>query len=108
MDKLFRIHYPQNSKFGIARPVLGLDATEDLPETGLITNWTPLHFNLENGDFSDYQGNSPVFKMCSEKMKTILDENRGSGDEMQWLDAFVKDKNGEERKYYIQTFSKVL
>ncbi|NGX30708.1 MAG: hypothetical protein K940chlam8_00057 [Chlamydiae bacterium] len=106
MDKLFRIHFPIQDNYGTARPPGGLDSVEDLPRAGSVKNWEPLYFNLEEGDFADYQGNSPVFKMCSVKMKTILDENKGSEDEMQWLRAFVKSEQGEEREYYIQHFPK--
>jgi hypothetical protein len=104
MNKLFTIEIPIRAKYGIASPPGDLSNIEDLPMIGYIENWIPLHFSLEDGGFADYQGNSPVFRMCSLKMKIILDENKGPEDEIQWLKSFVKGEHGEEREYYILHF----
>jgi hypothetical protein len=103
MDKLFRIHMPIRAKYGVAR-LPGGPLSVGLPMTGHLQNWVPIYFNLGEGGFSDYQGNSSVFKMCSLKMKTILDENKGPCDEIQWLTTYVKDEHREEREYYILHF----
>ena len=101
--KYYIICFPQDTLYGIAFPD-DKDNEVDIPDQGKITDWKPIIFNLIDGSFSDYQANSEVCRLCSEKLRSILDTFKSQTDEIQWLPVTVRSKEGEEREYYILHF----
>ncbi len=81
-----------------------LDGRYYLPEGKKVTDWKPLQCQTFDGfGFLDYQSCSHCFRFCSQKLKDILENGKGSEDKIQWLDATLT-WNGETRPYYVLHF----
>lgn len=99
----YELCFPQDTSYGVAFPENENDDI-DIPDEGKITDWKPIILNLMDGHFSDYQANSFACRLCSEKLKSIFDGFKSPVDEVQWLPVIVRNKEGEERKYYVLHF----
>lgn len=102
MKKFYEISFFQDCIYGV-----GFSENEedfDVPHEGFITHWQPIILHLKDGPFSDYQANSEACRLCSSKLKSIIDQYKSSVDEIQWLPMIVKDEHGEEREYFILHF----
>jgi hypothetical protein len=75
-----------------------------LPDSGLVENWKELKLNLVEGDFTDYLLSDESLRICSEKMREILDRGALRGDRLQWLPARVATRGGKSRPYYVLHF----
>jgi len=105
-QNFYDLIWPNSRKFGMAIGTR-LKIIKLIPESGKIENWIPVEFILNGGDYADYQANNFAFPMCSEKMRKIIDNNKGQSDSIQWLEALVKS-NSESKKYYILHFPEKL
>lgn len=102
MKKYFEVSFYQDFIYGVGVPEN--EGSFDVPHDGFITNWKPIVLKLEEGSFSDYQANSAARRLCSSKLKAIIDHYKSPQDEIQWLPMVVKDEHGEEREYFILHF----
>ena len=69
-----------------------------------IPNWKPIHFtifdNIGKGEgFQDYQFASFADRLCSQRLKDLLENSKSPDDKIQWLDTTVT-WNGDTRPYY--------
>jgi len=94
--------FQEEERFGVAH-ALEKPAMEFLPDEGTVENWKPLLMELRGGDFPDYLSSNLGCRMCSERLRKILQEHRSPLDLLQWLDVVVKDKQ-EDRNYFILHF----
>jgi len=69
-----------------------------------VSEWEGLHFTMKGGTFSDYLANNHAARLCSAKMRKILDHMKSEIDELQWLPVIVENENGEQRQYFILHF----
>jgi hypothetical protein len=76
-----------------------------LPE-GEVVAWQPETLRLTDGDFGDYLANDLGVRLCSEKMRDIIDKNAGPRDDLRWLPVFVEDDSGVSRPYWVLHFPK--
>lgn len=105
MKKYFEVSFYQDFIYGVGFP----DNEEDfdVPHDGFITDWKPITLHLRDGPFSDYQANSEACRLCSSKLRSIIDRNKSPQDQIQWLPMIVRDSSGEEREYFILHFPDV-
>jgi hypothetical protein len=76
-------------------------------ENGIrVKNWKILEFELRKGIFTDYLPNNVGARMCSQKLRCIIDDIRTLRDDIQWLDAIVKSSN-ITKIYYILHFPRL-
>ncbi len=76
-----------------------------LPRSGEpVKCWEPLRFTLRDGTFSDYQANDAGVRLCSEKMKDVIEESRTEEDCIQWLQVLLGGESNDERIYYLLHF----
>ena len=101
-QKFYKVLFKEHESRGVGYAV-GIDGLFFLPDSGVVENWQPLVLQLRDGGFPDYLASDLGCRMCSERLKTILDRNAASSDVTQWLDATVI-MYGEERRYYILHF----
>lgn len=102
MRSFYKISFNQEFTYGVGFPEEEEDF--DISHNGTITDWKPIVLKLKDGPFSDYQANSEACRLCSIKLKTIIDQHKSPQDEIQWLPMIVKDEHGEERDYFILHF----
>lgn len=69
---------------------------------------------MESSDLSDlkeiwqdYQPNSLAWPLMSEKLKSLIEKNLSGNEGIDWISVTVKG-SGEQQKYYIPRFSKML
>ena len=102
MNKYYYMHYTDDESFGMSYA-----ENEDifvLPETGEVKSWNIIRFTIKDGFYNDYLPNDLGLRLCSEKLRNIIDENKSIYDNIQWLKAIVKDINGNEFIYYLLHF----
>ena len=69
-----------------------------LPEKEIL-EWSPPLFIVEDGGFTDYQNNNKSLRLCSKRMKKIIDEVAPEDSRRQWLDVDVM--LGDEKITYF-------
>lgn len=80
-------------------PVLDLGLTQ--PEE--FSGWTPLPFSLTEGEALDYLGNNVGVRLCSPKLRAIIERFSPPG-RIQWLEAPVSGEGTESVSYSILHF----
>lgn len=109
MFNFFAVHGLEETEkgydtFGVAFSPDFIDAGI-LPPNGIRFNdWKVFEFELRDGTYSDYQASDLSLRLCSEKLRNIIDDTRTQQDEVQWFETIVKSSNGEKRTYYALHF----
>ena len=107
MSEYFQVLYVEDEQyapFGVAY------APEDtdlflIPISGeKVITWSSINLALRDGDFADYLANDLGARLCSLKLKNIIEKNLSQIDEVQWLESTVVNSSGLEKKYYILHF----
>ncbi len=75
-----------------------------LPEQGWVKGWETKYFTLRDGTYTDYLTANIGCRLCSEKLRDILERCKSDKDVLQWLDAEVVSETGEKRRYYLLHF----
>jgi hypothetical protein len=101
MECFYRILFQEDENLGVA---FTRSPTELLlPYTGRVENWISLGFELRDGDFPDYLANNLGCRICSSRLKDILERSASARDVLQWLEVRVQ-KGTQERLYYVLHF----
>ena len=74
-----------------------------LPYQGMVEDWEQLRLNLQDGEFSDYLASDLGCRMCSLKLKEVLQAHATGNDHLQWLPVTVHHGR-EKRVYFILHF----
>lgn len=73
-----------------------------LPESGKeLKSWLPISLELKDGIYADYLANDVGGRLCSEKLKSIIDKHLSEDDSIQWLEVEVKSNTTRELKKYF-------
>lgn len=98
----YKILFGDDETFGVAYPVekIGLFL---LPESGPVQDWKPLTLELRDGEFADYLGSELGCRLCSDRLRSILQKHASPDDELQWLPVVVQ-QGTENRPYSILHF----
>jgi hypothetical protein len=75
-----------------------------LPEQGWVGEWETPYLSLRNGIYTDYLAANIGCRLCSKKLRDILERCKSEKDVLQWLSADVESETGETRRYYILHF----
>ena len=75
-----------------------------LPEEGWVKGWEIRRFFLRNGIYADYLAADISCRLCSERLRDILERCKSEKDVLQWLDAEVESETGEKKRYYLLHF----
>lgn len=107
MSLFYYLHYSEEEDYepyGVAYAPEETDLFV-IPVSGInLSDWKEIQFNLKEGDFADYLANDLGGRLCSSKLKKIVDDNISQKDQIQWLNVSVINENNEERTYYILHF----
>jgi hypothetical protein len=96
--KYYRVHLSDDESLGVAKsrsPGLFM-----LQAEGEVVGWEPVALDLVEGDFSDYLASNLGVRLCSERMKEVLQRFAGPRDVLQWLPVRVF-KGEDERQFFI-------
>ena len=103
MTKYFKVLFDDVGIHGVAYV---LDKKKDLfclPYFGPVADWQPRALELREGECADYLANDLGCRLCSERLKNILDSEASPSDVLQWLPAEVRCA-GITHKYWILHF----
>lgn len=104
MTKIYQMLFNDEGVFGVAESVDNSDLLV-LPYDGIVENWHPLRLKITEGEFADYLANDLGGRLCSERLKNVLQQHASPSDELQWLPVEVKGDE-ENRSYAILHFPK--
>jgi hypothetical protein len=82
------------------------DRTLYLKRAGYIDpdTWTPPSLILELPGFVDLQDEYTGLRLCSQRLRDVLERNAGPNDDLQWLPCSITDPEGERRDYWVLHF----
>jgi hypothetical protein len=93
MTAYFRVLQPENSRFGVAYSSVDEELIL-LPYEGRVGAWAPPRLRLRGGKPSDYLANDQRLRLCSDRLKEVLEKTAAASDEMQWLPVEVEGDHG--------------
>jgi hypothetical protein len=105
MTSFFKVLFAGTSNPAIARASYNPELHKSMAYAGYIGDWKPLYFTLGEGTVEDYSGNNYAFRLCSERLRDILEGRRAAIDKVQWLAAPVTDTQGRVLPYSILHFT---
>ena len=73
-----------------------------------VKEWGTKHFSLKDGGYTDFLPANIGCRLCSKKLRDILEKCKSEKDVLQWLDAEVESEAGEKRKYFILHFPELV
>lgn len=97
----YAVHWEDDDRHAVARdddPELFF-----LPDHGAVEGWQEHTLVASEGSLSDYLASDMGCRMCSEKMRAVLDESRSRADNLQWLPVVVHQGTRTAR-YWILHF----
>lgn len=77
------------------------DSDELLAEPGRVGGWQRLELTSEDSRLTDYLANDAGVRLCSERLRSVLDASRSEADTIQWLDAQVRTPDGGVHPFWI-------
>jgi len=102
MSVYYKVLFDEEGVFGVAHTIEKGDLFT-LPYCGVVENWKPLALELREGEFADYLASNLGCRLCSERLRNILQTHASSTDELQWLSVEVC-RGMEKRAYAILHF----
>ena len=79
-----------------------LDMILDEPAT--VDEWSGLELRLPSGGLTDYLANDVGVRLCSLRLRDLIESHRSATDEVQWLQAQVLDSSGQGHPYFVLHF----
>lgn len=102
MAKYFKVLFGEDGVWGTAQTAEKGDLFA-LPYVGAVETWQPLTLELRKGEFADYLSSNLGCRLCSDRLKHILQSCASSDDELQWLAVEVY-RGTEMHAYWILHF----
>ncbi|MGQ9683062.1 MAG: imm11 family protein [Anaerolineae bacterium] len=98
--RFYRMLWREDPALGVgyAQGEFGLDLVK---EDETYEQWVPVTFVLRDGGYADYQANDFAVRLCSERLRHLIDMHAAPNDVRQWLEAIVVGPGGEAREYHI-------
>ena len=102
MSNYYRVMFRDDEDAPLVETI-GASDIFSLPDTGKVADWNTLVLEFADGEYSDYLASDLGCRLCSERLKVVLDSHTGPSDEIQWLKVLVRHGT-EERPYYVLHF----
>jgi hypothetical protein len=97
------VHFDEDETLPVARRAESIDADSveaQIAQAGEVREWTPLRW-LVDGTPTDYLANDLALRLCSPRLRAVIESALSPDDEVQWLDAPVRDQAGNEALYHV-------
>ena len=104
VGSFFYLHFADQPELALAHAPDDRDLEKRLLAGGEVTDWRVLHFTLGEGVQTDYLANSFAIRLCSQKLREVIDGARGRDDVVQWLPAVVIGRDGVEMPHWVLHF----
>ena len=73
-------------------------------EPGRVEQWLVPALHVTGGAPTDYLANSIGVRLCSARLRDVIESCRGEDDQIQWLSAEVFDSSGARHEYQVLHF----
>lgn len=107
ISDFFYVFIPDDAALALADAPHDPELGKRVRAGGQITDWKVLNFELGPGLVSDYLANSFAFRLCSQRLREVIEQGKGPADSIQWLPAVVKEGNGQTLNYWVLHFPDV-
>jgi hypothetical protein len=97
----FYIHWADRPNLAVASAPDDLEQDRRLRAGGPVTDWKAVRFELGPGELADYLANSFAWRLCSTKLRDLLDKSRAAIDGIQWLPTTVTLPDGTELPFWV-------
>lgn len=101
MTEYFRVRWRHEGWMPFATAIGDPQQDLELAYVNKIPSWEPLRFAVESHDLVDYLPNNLEIRLCSLRMRQVIDRNLASKDSVQWLSAEVVDGLGNSHNYFV-------
>jgi hypothetical protein len=103
MSEIYQVLFKSNIETNGVGYVIEGDVHFRLPNEGKVNDWKPIVVEVRDGDYCDYLACNIGGRICSKKLRDIINQNASTHDDLQWLDLSAI-KNGEKQVYYMLHF----
>lgn len=94
--------------FGVAFAPSEIESVGLIPDRGEIASWTPLELSVRPGQWegllADFVNSNLIIRLCSRRLRDLLDRLRSEVDRVQWLPAYVTDIAGNRVEHFVLHF----
>jgi len=99
--------YNATTTIEVARASQGLDHSLVIDGKPIGAR-TPVRFVMPGGKPADYQQNDLGWRLCSPRMRAIIDTHKSKIDEVDWIDALITAERSKEHRYFVVHFPSPL
>lgn len=99
--KYYSIYFDDSEDFGIGRS--RSEELRFLPDRGSVDEWVAPTLDLVEGTFPDYLSSDLSVRLCSDRMRHILQSSASPTDVLQWLPVQVL-RGDDARDYWVLHF----
>lgn len=103
----YYVHWADKPGHAVAKGAVDREVDDRLIAGGSVRQWDAPTFRLDMGVAVDYLANSSAWRLCSQRLREVLDSNRGDRDVLQWLPVSVVDAAGAQLPYWVLHFPEV-
>jgi len=100
----FYIHWADRPNLAVASAPDDREQDRRLSAGGPVTDWREVRFDLGSGELADYLANSFGWRLCSTKLRNLLDKSRAAIDGVQWLPTRVTLPDGTDLPFWVLHF----
>lgn len=88
----------------------------DLPFEQVILQWKPFELTLKrmlkkkknkDGVPADYVSSNLSLRICSSRLRAIVDALKNESDEVEWYPVYIKDEHGHRHEYFVLYLPKI-
>lgn len=72
-----------------------------LMQAGLVEDWKPLELKVDRGPLVDFVANDIGLDLCSQRMRSLIDQHLGPLDSVQWLPVALLDASDTGHAYFV-------
>jgi len=104
MSSFFYVLWPGDDELCIPLAMIGFyDRERDrlLMARDRVRDWSTPRLEVESDELVDYHPNDLGMRLCSPRMRDVIDAGSGPKDDLQWLPAEVVDIFGTAHDYFI-------
>lgn len=101
MSEFFFLHLLDRDGAPVAYGVDDPDRDQILAEPGTVDDWDALELEVKGGEPTDYLANNVGVRLCSARLRDVIEQQRCDDDRLQWLEVQVVDEAGVKHPFFV-------
>ena len=107
VGEYFYLHFADEPGLATAQTSRDPGLGKQLRAGGRMADWEMIRVEFSDGLIVDYLANTYAFRLCSSRLRDIIEAGRGKDDVIQWLPTVVTRHDGVDLPYWILHFPEV-